>query len=399
MSSEDDKDGIKNLNGILKSVIGVSKITNTKITRLTAPGENYGSLMLKLDVTLKSDEHLETDLHLVAKKIPTSELFRENFNIQVTFKNEVAMYQTVVPILQSFQKESGVKNVFNCVPRFYGARINLDGGQQVDSDAVLILENLFANGYTNVNRLQGFNLESIKLILKDLAEFHAVPLALKLKRPEVFERDIKKYCNDFVFNSQFHSLFWNPTKSIILEKKKLAPIVEKIKFIGQVERTAVREPFATLVHADLWCNNSMQKFGPDGTAIENKFLDFQFLSYGSPASDFLFLVLTSTETNILVKNFDELIQFYHTHFVQTLEELQCDSTPFSLSHFIEEIKNECVFEIGHAIQFILFVVTAKKRDEELKLPEESDKLYDTVTQQGKDKVWFILEDFEKRGWL
>uniref|UniRef100_A0A6P7HAB1 Uncharacterized protein LOC114348183 n=1 Tax=Diabrotica virgifera virgifera TaxID=50390 RepID=A0A6P7HAB1_DIAVI len=399
MSSEDDLDDIKNLNDILKSFVDISKITKTKITRLTAPGENYGSLMLKLDVTLKSDENSESDLHLVAKKIPPSELFRENFNIQVTFQNEVAMYQTVVPILQSFQRDYGVKNVFNCVPRFYGARINLDGGKQVDTDAVLILENLFANGYTNINRLQGFDLESIKLVLKDLAEFHAVPLALKLKRPEVFERDIKKYCNDFIFNKEFHTIFWKPTKSILLEKKELAPIVDKIKLICQADKPAVREPFATLTHADLWCNNSMQKFGPDGSALENKLIDWQFLSYGSPASDFLFLVLTSSETNILVNHFDELMQFYHTHFVKTLEDLQCDSIPFSLLKFIEEIKNECVFEIGHAIQFILFIVTAKKRDEELKLPEESDRLVETVSQQGKEKVWFILEDFEKRGWL
>lgn len=122
------------------------KIVETKIARLTAPGENFGSTILKVDLVL-ADNHGESEpLSIVAKLIPENEFFQKIFNIQVTFKMESAFYEVIVPTLQQFQKEQAVKDVIDFFPKYYGSRENLNGSDKVDGNAVLLLENLKISG-------------------------------------------------------------------------------------------------------------------------------------------------------------------------------------------------------------------------------------------------------------
>lgn len=140
---------IKNLHEVLSGYIKKDqKIIEAHLENLTAPGENYGSVMLKLDITVKSEEDGKQEkLHLVAKQLPNNEVAKRVFNIQVVFKNEIAMYAIIVPTLQEFQRENGVSEIIDCFSKFYGGRINLgeDNGI-VDENAVVILENLTLKG-------------------------------------------------------------------------------------------------------------------------------------------------------------------------------------------------------------------------------------------------------------
>jgi hypothetical protein len=132
---------IKNIEDLIQLGEG-KKIVNYKINRLTAPGENYGSLMLSVDITVKTATGNE-EIHAVAKMVPPSEFIQEIFNTPVTFRNEIAFYKEILPILQDFQRQHGVKEVIDFVPKYYGSRRNLKGDEgKVDQDAVLLLENL-----------------------------------------------------------------------------------------------------------------------------------------------------------------------------------------------------------------------------------------------------------------
>lgn len=144
---------IKKLEDLLTPYIDKNKkIASYNTSRLTAPGENYGSLMLKVDLILldKQGGGNEENFSVVAKLIPETEFFQEIFNIQVTCKNEIAFYDTVVPTLQNFQREQGVKEVADIFPKLFGARLNLKKNSDiVDQDSVLVLENLITNGKLN----------------------------------------------------------------------------------------------------------------------------------------------------------------------------------------------------------------------------------------------------------
>lgn len=125
------------------------KIVETVLTPLTAPGENFGSTILKVDLVLKGDDGKTEPLCLVAKMLPQGAFFQMVFNVLVTFKLESAFYEVVVPTLQSFQRQQGVKDVIDFFPNFYGYRNNLNGGEEVDSNAVLLMENLKTSGKNN----------------------------------------------------------------------------------------------------------------------------------------------------------------------------------------------------------------------------------------------------------
>lgn len=138
-------DDIKNLDELLAPKLG----ENTRIKHVNVskpPQKGAGSVLLKVELTVQGQNGKEELIHLVAKKIPASEFSREMFNIQHTFKKEVAFYQVIIPILNDFQKEEGV-DLFDNVAELYGARYNLDGKNDiVDEDAVMLLEDLTAKG-------------------------------------------------------------------------------------------------------------------------------------------------------------------------------------------------------------------------------------------------------------
>nr|CAI5861545.1 unnamed protein product [Callosobruchus analis] len=132
---------------VAEYIDGQKKIVASKVARLTQPGENYGSEILKVDLVLKSDESgTEERLGVVAKLIPEDEFARKIFDVQYSFVAESEFYNTIVPTLQQFQKQQGMQEMYDFFPKFYGARKNLDGSDTVDENAVLLLENLTASG-------------------------------------------------------------------------------------------------------------------------------------------------------------------------------------------------------------------------------------------------------------
>lgn len=137
---------IKNLSELLRESLGPNKeIIDTSISRM--PPKGYGSIMLKMELKLKNENGSEENEYLVAKILPESETVRKFFNIQVTCKNEIAFYNTVLPTLRHFQRQNGIEDVLDMFAKFYGARINLDSNSNVVSDdAILILENLIESG-------------------------------------------------------------------------------------------------------------------------------------------------------------------------------------------------------------------------------------------------------------
>lgn len=257
-------------------------------------------------------------------------------------------------------------------------------------------------GFVNLNRYIGCNLDASKIILKDMAQLHAVPLALKIQRPEVFEKKIK------AFMACFHpeppeydnSLAEQNILNILRDRDFCVPLFPKIKnsfkYALKVSKT-FREPFATIVHRDIWVNNFMVKL--DGQkVVKNKFVDLQVYSYDSPVKDLLFFLFTSVQFDVLKNNLDNLMRFYHEQFIKTLTDLGCCTTDFSYEKFMEEIKYYGRHEIGHILYMLLFVVCAKKGitgngDDPGRVAKEN------ILPEAKERAWWILQEFENRKWM
>lgn len=141
---------LKNLEDLLAPKLGPNKkIINVEIDK--PPSKGAGSVMLLIKLTVKDViENNHEVVHLVAKKVPNSELARKAFKIQQSFQKEVAFYETIIPTLKSFQEEEGVV-VLDNFAEYYGARYNLhQKNNEVDEEAVLLLEDLTVKGVCNI---------------------------------------------------------------------------------------------------------------------------------------------------------------------------------------------------------------------------------------------------------
>ncbi|CAH1988066.1 unnamed protein product [Acanthoscelides obtectus] len=295
----------------------------------------------------------------------------------------------------------GIKDVIDCFAKCYGARFSLDReSDEVDEDAALILENLHTSGHKNVERLLCFDLSTTRLILKDIANFHATTIALKLKKPEVFQKRLKAFCSDFVPTKEVFQPLLAILKEVLEENEKCKPLASKIRYWGEREHEREpREPFATLAHCDLWVNNMMQKF-VDGVPISNKLVDFQIYNYRSAASDVFFFLFSSVQLEVLERCLDSLLKFYHEHFISVLDMLKCDTSEFGFDAFLEEMKLEAEFEFGHALFFSTIVVQGKKRTSDLTEhsfhPEQMRKY---INDTARRRAWYMTLECDRRGWL
>lgn len=139
---------IENIQELISKYVGPNKIIVQNETRsLIAPGENYFSTMLEVNLTLKNQKDgTEEPLHAVAKCMLD---FRADMPGpgSSSYLNEVAFYNEIIPLIEQFRKEEGVKECMDIFPKLYAYRPNLHGkNDDVDKNAVILLENLKVKG-------------------------------------------------------------------------------------------------------------------------------------------------------------------------------------------------------------------------------------------------------------
>lgn len=412
------KSKVQNIGELLTQSIGEDvEIIREETQLLTAPGEHYGSVMLALKVKIKrKNTGREEDLDLVAKLIPANEMLRIAFDIPVTFKKEVYFYKESIPVLVELQREYGVakdKLQDTLFPKCLGARLSVDENKNiVDEDAVLVFENLKIQGFITEDRLKGFDLSATKVILQDLAQFHAVVIALKLLKPEVFKQKILPAT---VHNKGLEQLpaevglaFHNSVMEGARAVPELKPYLDRIQKIVDdgaatpwVNRENPNEPWGTMCHADFWVSNTMILKDQNGTTIRNKMVDFQLMRYWSCCCDLVFFLLTSVINSVLDEHFDEFLKLYHQTFIDNLAVFKINLEPFSWDNFLKELNEVAPTELYHVLVMFKPIFTERGKvtnsSEEFQDSDWSRK--DLLGPNHRRKLKDAIFAIEKRGWL
>lgn len=73
-----------------------------------------------------------------------------------------------------------------------------------------------------------------------------------------------------------------------------------------------------ITHGDCWNNNVMFRHDSQGKVTDVKLLDFQMSRHVSPAIDFHYFVYSSPKSSVIDENYDDLVNAYHSTFVDTL---------------------------------------------------------------------------------
>lgn len=141
---------IQNLEKLLQKYTGPSKkLIDSKITKLTEPGENYIGLLFNIEATLQDDDGQEEKFIAVAKCLNLKIMKFSFGTIPKQFKKEQAFYTEIIPTLQRFQNETNLeeRSIQDLFPTLYTYRNSLnENSGEPDENAVLLLENLFEKG-------------------------------------------------------------------------------------------------------------------------------------------------------------------------------------------------------------------------------------------------------------
>jgi len=201
------------------------------------------------------------------------------------------------------------------------------------------MEDLGVHGFKNANRLEGLDMEHTKSVLEKLAKLHAASVRrveLKGPYPEIFTEGI--------FSEKSREVFETMSKKsndMMLEcfkeyedneeyADKLPRLVETLvdKSISLAEID--HKEFNVLNHGDSWLNNLMFQYDSSGKLKETLLVDFQVSKYGSPVNDLYYFLISSTQLDIKVEQFDYFIRYYYDHLVKNLTLLNCTTTPPTL---------------------------------------------------------------------
>lgn len=372
---------IRDLEGLLSTNLKRDeKIVNSEISVFTKPGENYGSIILRVLVKLE-DTHTgeERLLDAVGKIIPESKKTQEVFNTQVTFRNECKFYSSIVPMLDKFVRNKGISTGIDFTASLLGGRLNLNNNEEVDTDAVILMQNLKSMGYRTGSKVQGLDFQTSKVVIDSLAKLHAASLAFKMENPQMFKEELMPYFSDYVPEEDYLQMV---KKNLLFTLRNNDLSDEEIGKVSAIMnrygyKKGISEIWGTMIHYDSWTNNFMIQYQGD-KPIHSAIVDFQDFGYGTPFNDLMFFIFTSVQADILEEGLDNLLQHYYETFINNLEDLGTDTADYTKDSFQNEVKLAVKnYEYCHAIWMFVPIMNEQMKD--------MDELHSTGATNWNDK--------------
>ncbi|XP_016951395.1 uncharacterized protein LOC108025422 [Drosophila biarmipes] len=290
------------------------KIVSGSWKSATKPGDNFASKLLKVDIEAQLKDNTVKAFSYILKVNTGAGMI--NFADLNLFPKEIEMYSKYVPAFEQLYRDAGLPVTFSAK----SFRLSKDV-----SEEYLILENLQTAGFKMCDRMKGMDLEHTKSTLKKLAQWHAASLKYKeLKGPYP-----PKY-NNGIFSEQtadmFKAIFTQTKKTFMEEVAKFDGVDEYLQKLPAIMDNHVdkiiedakinEDEFNVLNHGDAWINNIMFQYDSEGRVKETFLLDHQVTKYGNPAQDLYYFIMSSTQLDIKVDQFDSLIRWYHQNLVE-----------------------------------------------------------------------------------
>lgn len=398
---------IPQLESLLHKKLGKAfELIEYTATSLLPPGENYGSLILKVDVTIRMNEKKEEtrELHLIAKIPPPTQRQRDFFDSPFTFDKERFMYEEILPMYRKLEKDCGISDVFDIAPDFYGSRLSLSG-EVFDDDAVILMENLKTRGFYTGDRYGGLDFDHSKLAVQAMARFHALGIAVKGKQPDFFKiLEIRSKCLEMKNPDEWTDAMIEMHKNI----KEDPVLVEHYdKCLKAFEAGAGNEcwvarpiePWATIIHADFWINNIMfHRNEKTNKPDDIKFVDFQNYLFLSPTRELSFFLGAGIHHSVGIQETNILIDHYYDTFIERLRLMGCDATPYRREKFDEQLSKDAYIEFTHSA-FMLKIMTREVDVDDSNSCNVADVMLNSCSETFYVRLRDLVKGYIERGWM
>lgn len=241
------------------------------------------------------------------------------------------------------------------------------------------------------------------MAIKSLARFHALGMAMKQKKPGIFEM-FKMHARSLQAEGDAVTLLRST-----LEKIKEDPEIniyydrcQKIlnsATIGKLWADAPREPWVSIIHSDFWVNNVLFHRDESGKIDDVKFVDFQMYLYSNPLRDLLFYLFSSVQLDVTDDEVEGLMDLYYETLVHTLKNMRCDTSAFTKEGYREKISKEAHREFTH-LCVLIKIMTMDIKESDYRV----ENMQTVVANYGGsstfvDRLRRIVTYFCKHDWI
>ncbi|XP_063630397.1 uncharacterized protein LOC134801731 isoform X1 [Cydia splendana] len=307
---------------------------------------SFTSQVTQWKVNTQFEENRHTYAELVLKHQPWNKTRSLSFRSADFFKNEINLYEKVLPELLKFQNSKDTSEKFDnhvklCFTHYDGK-----------NDRICLQDIRTVEFKTN----EIIDLEHGKLILKTLARFHAISFALKTEDPDKY-KTITKEITETYYDERFWSWYkklWSQICSVAINaienEYPNSIYVRKIREFAVPKRfkdltKAVKEN-KVILHGDCRSNNYMFKYVNE-IPVDVKMVDFQQVRCASPVLDVSSVIYSNVA---LLKDYEGLLKYYHGNLAMRIKELDGDPDVYTFDMFMEEVRNYSYFGLAFSLE-------------------------------------------------
>ncbi|XP_050305749.1 uncharacterized protein LOC126742919 isoform X2 [Anthonomus grandis grandis] len=293
---------------------------------------------------------------------------------------------TIIPRYQELQKQQN-QPLMDFTPKCLYTK-------ETGNNAVIVLENIKPHGFTLHPKEKSMDSAHIRLLLKSLAQWHALSFVLKDQYFEEFKKLNETHKVSpwgMIFETHLSKVYDYSHKALhqILEETGEYDVLSKFKakfknlsakeMMHSLLNNDKSEKHAILIHGDCWNGNFMfQYIDQDHTEpTKVQILDFQIASLRSPITDvseFIYSTASSEE----FKNIRQILMEYYADLARNIRALGSDPDQvFSFSDFKEQWHKYSIHGITVAL---LAPVYLHLDDEPLDVANE-EAMFDILPKQ------------------
>lgn len=224
-------------------------------------GDNFFGEITRVQLSGKKSNGKNGELDLILKCGASSPQRRKEFRCHLLFEREIFYYDVVEPEFYNFQSEKGLGNdlFFSAYPECIQTVCD-----PTKEEYMLVLTNLRPQGFEMLPRDIPNQIENMRMIMRNLAKFHAISFAMKDQDPARFEKF--KFIPDII-RDYFK---WTSTKKMfdasydrtieLLEDPEYLRICKDLKenvnkYLDEMYDEDKLNRFGVVNHGDCWNNN------------------------------------------------------------------------------------------------------------------------------------------------
>ncbi|XP_049884811.1 uncharacterized protein LOC126379876 [Pectinophora gossypiella] len=302
----------------IRSVVGKAALAfnftewEYSLQKLGSIGQNYFGVLIPVTLIGKTNGE-GVNVALVLKLAPTDERYRVSGAVTLMFAREVFVYST---LLQHYRAQQQTLTL----PRYV-----VPASYYVCGDycrEAIVLEDMTNNGYRPYTHSMFLDVNHVTEALKSLAIFHANSFILKIRNFEQYD-EASNVCVPLTkkTNQRFMQVMEDRLNKAIqkFDNTNYGSLFETLKqsHVKYVEATYTSVSKTCICHGDIWKENILFKYEGD-TPTFACLIDYQTARLSSPAYDVLYLITSSTDTELRQQYFHDLLDIYYTQFEKVL---------------------------------------------------------------------------------